>query len=84
MTYLLSFDDGNVIEDIYVMVNRPISFKTFMDLYVLDKVVLSRDSRDNLMTKDLIGVYKLDNDTPWDYEITMNGKLVQYPGDTDL
>lgn len=75
MTYLLTFDIDDEIIDIFVRVSRPVSFKTLLDMYILDKVILSRENEDNLMTKNLIGVTKLTKDFPWQYELTMEGEL---------
>jgi len=72
--YFLRFNGGSTI---FVHVSRPVSFKMFIEQYLLNNIELTIVKTDEkIKTNNIVGVEKVLNTNIPEFELTMAGNLI--------
>lgn len=75
--YVLRFNDGGLIK---VHVGRPVSFKTFCESFILQHMELINQRTSTIFdTSQIVGIEKVPNNNRPDFEVTMEGQLLDIP-----
>jgi hypothetical protein len=76
--YAIHFDNGLTKNMIIVHIGRPVKFKSVLDHYIMDHIELTiQKTNVKLETANIVGVQKVPNDNKPDYELTINGVLLE-------
>lgn len=73
--YMLRFEDGSLVK---LHVERPISFKTFCETYILQHIELyNENTKTTFFTNQIMAIEKIPNQNIPDFTITLTGQLLE-------
>jgi hypothetical protein len=76
--YSIHFDNGLTKSMIIVHVGRPMKFSSFITNYIFQHNELTIEKTNaKLQTSNIVGIQKIPNDNQPDYELRMDGALIE-------
>jgi hypothetical protein len=79
--YAIHFDNGLTKSMLIVHIGHLLKFKSVFNNYIMDHIELTiQKTNSKLLTENIIGIQKVDNGNKPDYELTINGVLLEIGG----